>query len=131
MDLGFIVEEEGSNGLVGTFEDDGETGTLYLCDPRASEHEQGILGWVPVHVRSNEFQPIENEAWVGCSADFAKVASLVHGNGRLAIDDFRAVIEVASKSSKNSLMTNRDSIRLKDSAWLAGFEWTWTDERRA
>jgi len=37
QEQGFIVEAEGPNGIFGVFEDDGETGYLYIYEPDGLE----------------------------------------------------------------------------------------------
>jgi hypothetical protein len=125
---GFTVQQEGQEGLVGIFEDDGETGTLYLFDSKVGDEEEGILAWIPVYVRSTAFAPVEGDIWVAWSIDFGKVAAIVKGVSQNPQDCFRAVIDSRSKQTRNRFMKDASAEPLKDSAWLAGFEWTWAED---
>jgi hypothetical protein len=127
-EIGFRIQQEGQEGLVGIFEDDGETGTLYLFDSRAGYDEEGILAWIPVYVRSSAFAPTENEIWVAWSIDFRRVAAIVKGLCQNPRDCFRAVIDSRSKQTCNRFMKDASAEPLRDSAWLTGFEWTWSED---
>jgi hypothetical protein len=124
---GFTIQQEGQHGLVGIFEDDGETGTLYLLDSSVADDE-GILAWIPVYVRSEGFQPIESDVWVAWSIDFGKVAAIVKGHSQNPRECFRAIINTRSRQSMNNFMKDVSAKPLMEPDWLSGFEWTWAEE---
>jgi hypothetical protein len=93
---GFTIQQDGQDGLVGIFEDDGETGTLYLFDSKVGGDDEGILAWIPVYVRSNEFAPTESDVWVAWSIDFSKIAAIVKGvsqNPRDCLRGYRCSVQ--------------------------------------
>lgn len=127
-EVGFTIQEEGQDGLVGIFEDDGETGTLYLFDSEVGIDDEGIVAWVPVYVRSAAFAPTASDVWVAWSIDFSKVAAIVKGVSQTPHDCIRAVIDSRSKQACNRFMADSAAEPLRDPIWLSGFEWTWTDD---
>ena len=125
------MQEEAPGNLVGIFEDDGETGWLYLYDAGTAERGQdAILAFAPAYNRSADVQPSEDDVWVAWSLDFSKVAVLVRGGPRLIVDDFRAIIDVKTLQSRHQLYRGPGSSGIHDEQWLYGFEWTWTPESK-
>jgi hypothetical protein len=125
---GFTIQQEGQEGLVGIFEDDGETGTLYLFDSTLDDGDQGILVWIPVYVRSEAFQPSQSDVWVTWSIDFSKVAATVKGQNQSPQDCFRPILDARSRQAANRFMREASAEPLRESEWLRGFEWTWTSD---
>jgi hypothetical protein len=121
----FIIQEEGKDGLIGIFEDDGETGTFYLFDSNACGDQEGILAWTPVYRRSTLFSPTKSDIWIAWSINFNKVAVIVKAESQGSQDCFRAVIDSRSKQSCNCFMKDAFAEPLRDPFWLSGFEWTW------
>ncbi len=128
---GFILAEAGRDGLVCIFEDDDETGWFYLQDRLLTERgESEILVAAPAYNRSESLQPKQEDVRLAWSADSTKCAVLIRGTARPIIDDFRAVINVLNKGFIHKLYDGC-SVGIQDSDWLAGFEWTWTDQDSA
>jgi hypothetical protein len=113
MDLeeeGFIVEAEGPRSLVGVFEDDGETGYLYIYEPDG----QGVVNHLRIYVRTLRLQVDESDVQVEWSRDFSKCGVRIWGK-------LRGIIDVVSKQEGRVLLEDRNTPGIGDTKWLAGF----------
>jgi hypothetical protein len=110
---GFIVDKLGPNGIFGVFEDDGETGWLYLYEP---DQPDAIRHARHVYNRSDNVAPTEGEVAVVWSEDFSKCGVIVWGK-------MRAIIHVASRRDHGVPPNDRRSPGVLDEDWLHGFQW--------
>lgn len=109
-EVGFICEAVGPLGLFGVFEDDGDTGYLYLYDTGG----RGVLKHIHVYDRSSELSVRETDVKVVWSSDLQKC-------GVLVFDKFRGIIDIAKSEEGRVWMKNRNSPGIADQEWLQGF----------
>jgi len=81
---GFIVEAKGPNGVFGVFEDDGETGYLYLYEPEGAR----IIPHLHIYDRSKLPTTIE-ETDVTVDWDGNKCSVAIQGSHRGTIESLR------------------------------------------
>jgi hypothetical protein len=110
---GFIKEKAGPPGLYSVFEDDGETGYLYLYEPSG----RGIIQHLRIYVRSPSLQVGENDVTVEWSSDFNKCGVRIWGR-------MRGIIDILSKKEGRVLLERRDTPGIGDPDWLEGFSTT-------
>ena len=108
---GFTKEASGPNGIFGVFDDDGETGYLYLYEP----HGRGIFAHVRVYSEAQSLKVIESDVVVQWSFDLGKCGVTIWGK-------MRAIIYLQSGQSGRVLIENRGSPGIGDNEWLSGFE---------
>ena len=109
-DAGFIVEAEGPPGIIGVFEDDGETGYLYIYEPDG----QGVVNHLRIYVRAPKLQVEESDVHVEWSTDFSKCGVRIWNK-------FRGIIDIDSKLEGRVLLEDRMTPGIGDTKWLAGF----------
>ena len=106
--MGFIVDAEGPPGLFGVFEDDGETGYLYLYRPDSPiEHALFIYNRADLGIEPSDVEVV----W---SRDRAHV-------GVRILDEMRGIVEVATKRDVRAPFRKRDAPGIVDHEWLAAF----------
>jgi hypothetical protein len=106
--VGFIVDAQGPPGLFGVFEDDGETGYLYLYRPDSPiEHALFIYNRGDLGIDESDVDVV----W---SRDLAYV-------GVRILDEMRGIIEVASGRDVRAPFTKRDAPGIVDHEWLRAF----------
>jgi hypothetical protein len=106
----FIKEAEGVDGNYGVFEDDGETGYLYLYRP-----SEGIQGHVIAYDRTFTSGVEEDDVFILWSADHAKCGVFVWGK-------LRAIIDVSTKDSRRVRFQEPNGPGIADPEWVSGFE---------
>lgn len=106
----FIVEAEGPTGLFGVFEDDGETGYLYLYEPDKSR----ISRHLHVYDRSEFAQGTESDVNVVWSKDAEKCGVTIAGR-------FYGMFEIGSQRWASAPLK---SDGIQDEAWLEGFQYS-------
>ena len=107
----FIVDQVGPSGLACVFEDDGETGYLYLYDPNG----KGVLKHLQIYDSSRELNVKEGDVKVVWSPDGDK-CGVVIWNG------MRGVIDLNRNEEGRAKLESRESLPIDDSEWLKGFE---------
>ena len=107
---GFIVEAVGSGDLFAVFEDDGETGYLYVYEPNG----RGIMNHLRVYVRSATVDVEEEDVAVEWSRDFSKCGVRIWGK-------LRGIINVQTKKEGRVLLEDRNTPGIGDPSWLDGF----------
>jgi hypothetical protein len=107
---GFIREASGPSGLVAVFEDDGETGYLYLYEPEG----RGVLRDLHVYDRTSEVDVKEGDVQVEWSADQTKCGVRIWGL-------MRGIFNLASGQEGRVWLTSRNTPGVTDAAWLEGF----------
>lgn len=106
----FIVDEVGPHGLAGVFEDDGETGYLYLYDPNGG----GVLEDLHIYNRTKDLNVAEHDVDVVWSSDGNKCGVLIW-NG------MRGVIDLERHEKARSKLESPHSPPISDPGWLKNF----------
>jgi hypothetical protein len=109
-EAGFLVEAPGPNGLYGVFEDNGETGYLYLYEPEG----RGVLNHLRVYVRGPLIVVTENDVNVEWSSDLSKCGVRIWGK-------LRGIINLHTTQEGRVLLESRDTPGIGDPEWLKGF----------
>ena len=108
---GFIVENPGPSNLFGVFEDDGETGYLYIYE----QDGQGVLRHLHIYDRSLGLGVVEGDVCVKWSEDHSKCGVIIWGK-------IRGIIDLANGSEGRVWLESKNSPGLGDQKWLLGFE---------
>jgi hypothetical protein len=108
---GFIEEAVGPEGLFGVFEDDGETGYLYIYRPGG---KVTILETLHVYDRSTEVQVSPGDVEVVWSQDHSKLAVKIWNK-------IRGIIDVDAKQRGRVWLETRESPGVVDTQRLKGF----------
>ncbi len=106
----FVSDEGGPDEYSGFFEDDGETGYLYVSDRRKGE----IVQHLQIYTNSPALGVDEEEVQVLWSQDGSKCGVLIWGG-------MRGIIDLASRKEGRVLVESRDSPPIDDQEWLKGF----------
>jgi hypothetical protein len=109
-ETGFILDAAGPDGLSVVFEDDGETGYLYLYEPDG----RGVVRDLHIYNRTDEVQPSETDVHCKWSTDMTRCGVFVWGV-------LRGVLDVANGTETRIPILERASQGITDSRWLAGF----------
>jgi hypothetical protein len=110
VETSFLIESRSPKGLYGVFEDEGETGYLYVFDPDTIR----ILNHVHVYDRTDEVRVGPTDVAVVWSIDASKVGVRVWHR-------MRAIIDLTKARPAREWLTSRNSPRLDDPEWLEGF----------
>ncbi len=105
-----VLDNGGSAEYAAFFEDDGETGYLYVSDLR----EREIIQHVQVYVKARELDVKENDVSVIWSRDGTKCGVLIWGG-------MRGIIDVANNIEGRVLVEDRTTPPIDDRDWLDGF----------
>ena len=106
----FIIDEIGPDGLACVFEDDSETGYLYLYDPNG----RGVLEDLQIYNRASELNVAEGDVEVVWSSDGSKCGVLIW-------NAMRGIIDVKRNEKARAKLESRDSPPITDPEWLKGF----------
>ena len=106
----FVVYAIGPKGQVGVFEDEGETGYLYLYSVR----EQTVVRYLHIYDRSPRLSVSREDVHVVWSEDGTKCGVVIWGK-------MRGVIDVASDREGRVWLESRDTPGIGDAEWLQGF----------
>ncbi len=107
----FIVDNTRPDGLAGVFEDDGETGYLYIYKPETGE----ILRHLHLYDRSEEVNVTADDVRVLWSADLNKCGVVIWGK-------MRGIIDLKTEQEGRVWLENRKTPGIGDRNWLAGFD---------
>jgi hypothetical protein len=88
-EIGFIRETEGPAGIFAVFEDDGETGYLYLYEPEG----RGIFQHLNIYNRTSELRIEKSDVEVGWSEDLTACSVWIRGKLNGTIDLPRIIID--------------------------------------
>lgn len=105
-----FVRHERCNGLAAVFEDDGETGYLYLYD----RERHSIRDHVQAYDDSLSLGVLPRDVKVIWASACSKCAISIFGA-------IRAIIDVRANRTGRAKLTNRSSAGIADKAWLSGF----------
>jgi hypothetical protein len=106
----FVSEALGPPGLFGVFEDDGETGYLYLYEPDGRE----VFGHLHVYDRSPSLKVEAQDVRVLWSEGYKKVGVLIWGK-------MRGIIDLGTGQEGRVWLERRNSPGIADTQWLEGF----------
>jgi len=107
---GFIKEAAGPVGLFAVFEDDGETGYLYLYEPEG----RGVFRHLRIYTSGPSLAVSEGDVDVEWTNDFRKCGVRIW-------QKMRGIIDLLSNREGRVLLENRNTPGIGDSDWLDGF----------
>jgi hypothetical protein len=107
----FVGDTEGPDDFAGFFEDDGETGYLYVSNRKLNK----IVRHLQIYNEAKAINPQEQDVSVVWSADGQKC-------GVIIFDGMRGIIDLRRGIEGRSKMTDRSSPPIDDTEWLGGFE---------
>lgn len=111
LETNFIVYAIGLEAHAAVFEDDGETGYLYLYSPK----EQTVVRYLHIYDRSKELAVCREDVHVNWSKDGTKCGVAIWSK-------MRGIIDVASDREGRVWLESRDTPGIGDTQWLKGFE---------
>jgi hypothetical protein len=106
----FIVEQPGPDNLFGVFEDDGETGYLYIYEPDG----RGIITHLHVYDRTDKLNVEESDVQVIWSLDGSKCGVMIWGG-------MRGIIDMSHNKEGRVWLEDRNTPAISDPEWLRGF----------
>ncbi|MFO0451563.1 MAG: DUF2251 domain-containing protein [Pseudomonadota bacterium] len=106
----FVNKAAGPPGVFGVFEDDGETGYLYLYEPGGRE----VFQHLHLYDRKPSLPVQEQDVRVIWSEDFSKAGVLIWGK-------MRGIINVDTGQEGRVWLEDRSTPGIGDSGWLMGF----------
>jgi hypothetical protein len=106
----FIVESENFNGLFGIFEDDGETGYLYLYEPKG----EGVIDDLQIYSNSTKAGVKEDDVTVIWSNDLKKCGVKIWGN-------LYGIIDVETGKKISAKLTDKKSSPITKTETLKDF----------
>lgn len=106
----FVKEEVGPPGVFGVFEDDGETGYLYVYEPGGRE----VFRHLHIYDCSSKVPVKENDVRVVWSEDATRCGALIWGK-------LRGVMDLASGQEGRVWLEDRETPGIGDAQWLEGF----------
>jgi hypothetical protein len=106
----FVAEAAGPSGLFGVFEDDGETGYLYLYEPG----DRGVVRHLHIYDRTPDLAVQEQDVRVVWTEDLSKVGVLIWGR-------MRGIINLVTGQEGRVWLESRNTPGIGDPAWLKGF----------
>ena len=107
---GFMKETEEPPGTFGVFEDDGNTGYLYLYEPNG----RGVVRHLHIYDKSPRLNVTEDDVVVVWSQDRSKFGVLIWGR-------MRGIIDIASGREGRVWLENRETPGISDEEWMRGF----------
>ena len=106
----FVVDAEGPSGLFGVFEDDGDTGYLYLYDPNRRQ----IFQHLHIYDCSPKVEVAPEEVEVMWSREGRKFGVKIWGK-------MRGIVDVAENREGRVWLEDKESPGIADPEWLKGF----------
>jgi hypothetical protein len=107
----FVGDAEGPEDHVGFFEDDGETGYLYVSDRRTNK----IIRHLEIYDNAKNLDITEEDVTVVWSSDGRKCGVIIWGG-------MRGVIDLAKNREGRAKLQDRRTPPISDPEWLRGFE---------
>ena len=107
----FVSDTDGPEEYNGFFEDDGDTGYLYVSDRR----EKKIVQHLQIYVNSPDLSVNESDVEVVWSTDGTRCGVRIWGA-------LRGVIDVRFGTQARAFVTSRDSDPIHAAEWSAGFD---------
>jgi len=115
VETNFVVYTSGPHGLFAVFEDNGETGYLYLYESKAKRVVEHLL----IYDRSEEIDVIARDVWVGWSEEGAKCGVAVWNK-------MRGIIDRIKNQEGRIKLESRSTPGITDPEWLKGFEYLYS-----
>jgi hypothetical protein len=106
-----MVEAAGSEGVFGLFEDDGETGYLYLYEPGKRE----VFQHLHIYDRTPQVVVRKEDVRIVWSSDYSKCGVMIFGK-------MRGIISLGIGHEVRTWRENGDRMAIEDQEWLRGFE---------
>ena len=106
----FVSDEEGPEEFAAFFEDDGETGYLYVSDRRRGE----VIRHLQIYTNSKMLGVEEGDVRVTWSQDGTKCGVVIWGG-------MRGIIDMVKNQEGRVLLENRETPPIADRGWLEGF----------
>lgn len=106
----FVGDVSGPEDYTGFFEDDGETGYLYVSDQRSKQIAKHLL----IYDDAQAINPRPEDVTVVWSRDGSKC-------GVKIFNEMRGIIDIRNDIEGRAKMTDRDSPPINDPDWLQGF----------
>jgi hypothetical protein len=107
----FVSDVDGPEDLSGFFEDDGETGYLYISDKRLKK----VTKHLQIYSHADAIDASEDDIRVVWSSDATKC-------GVFIFDGMRGIIDVRKGVEARTKMIDRSTPPISDAEWLKGFE---------
>ena len=111
LQTNFIVSSQGSGSTFAVFEDEGDTGYLYLF----SYEDEQVLRCVHVYDRGPNLEVNVDDVAVKWSRDLTKCGATIFG-------EMHAVIDTLKQSEIRAWLDDSASPGIIDSDWLLGFD---------
>lgn len=108
--IGFVREAVGLPGVFGIFEDDGDTGYLYLYEPSGRE----VFQHLHIYDRTPDLAVRDQDVTVLWSQDFSKIGVLIWGK-------MRGIVNLTTGQESRVWLESRDTPGIVDAEWLTGF----------
>jgi hypothetical protein len=115
IETNFVFYATGPDDLFAVFEDNSETGYLYLYDCRAQRVFEHLL----IYDRSKEVNVVIGDVWVGWSEDGTKCGVAVWNK-------MRGIIDRVKKVEGRIKLESRRTPGIVDPEWLKGFEYLYS-----
>lgn len=106
----FVSDKSGPEEFVGFFEDDGETGYLYVSSRCSNE----VVKHLQIYRDSEKLSLREEDVEVVWSKDAAKCGVLIWGG-------MRGIIDIKNDREGRIMLEGRDTPQIDDPEWLQGF----------
>jgi hypothetical protein len=106
----FVGDSSGPEDYVGFFEDDGETGYLYVSDRKKNE----VVQHLQIYNSSRLLNIDENDVQVVWSKDGKKCGVSIWGG-------MRGIIDIGRKVEGRAFVESRSTPPIDDPVWLEGF----------
>jgi len=106
----FVSDNSGPENYVCFFEDDGETGYLYVSDRSARK----VVKHLQLYANAQELNVREEDVRVGWASDGLKCGVVIWSGLRGVID--------LENGDVAAFITSRNTPPLKDPKWLSGFD---------
>lgn len=107
----FVSDVAGPIDFTGFFEDDGETGYLYISDNRSKK----VIRHLQIYNDAAKINATEEQIRVVWDLDGKKCGVIIFGG-------MRGIIDVSNGLEARAKMMDRASPPIQDSEWLGGFE---------
>ena len=107
---GFVIETAGLAGVFAIFEDDGETGYLYLYEPGGRE----VFQHLHIYDRTPNLHVKDEDVRIFWSQDFSKVGALIWGK-------MLGIVNLTTGQERRVWLESRDTPGIVDAEWLRGF----------
>ena len=106
-----VADDSGPEEYTCFFEDDGETGYLYVSD----RSERAIIRHLQIYTNSAQLNITKDDVRVVWSSNGKKCGVLIWG-------EMRGIIDIGKGIEGRAFLESRRSPPIRDAVWLEGFE---------